>query len=107
MPGFDGSGPVGQGSMTGRAMGRCNPAAAESSAGAWSGYGRGMACRRGRGGRGGFAGRGMGMGQGCFQGNTQGFQVDEKESLRAQASQLQESLQAIQKRLDDLEQSDK
>ncbi len=92
--------------MTGRAMGRCNPATADSNTGAWYGYGRGMACRRGRGGRGAFGGRGMGMGRGFFQGNAPIPRTDEKEALKTQASQLQESLQAIQKRLDDLEGSD-
>ncbi|WP_462325441.1 DUF5320 domain-containing protein [Desulfoplanes sp.] len=51
MPGFDGTGPRGQGSMTGGGFGRC------------PGAGYGMRPRFGRGG--GF-GRGWGMGQGRF-----------------------------------------
>ena len=58
MPGFDGTGPRGQGSMTGGGFGRC------------SGAGYGMRPRFGQGGgfgRGGF-GRGFGNGQGRFAG---------------------------------------
>lgn len=51
MPGFDGTGPLGQGPMTGRGLGNCNPNAAGYGAG--RGLGRGM----GRG-----FGRGMGRG---------------------------------------------
>lgn len=51
MPGFDGTGPRGQGPMTGGGFGRC------------SGTGYGMRPRFGRGGR---WGRGWGTGQGRF-----------------------------------------
>jgi len=45
MPGFDGTGPLGQGAMTGRGMGRCNPAwnAGAIGRGLGRGMGRGMA----------------------------------------------------------------
>ena len=58
MPGFDGSGPLGQGPMTGGARGYCNP-------GYGGAYGRGFG--RGRGFRRGFGpgyGRGRGFGYG-------------------------------------------
>ena len=55
MPRFDGTGPMGQGPMTGRGMGPCNPNARP-------GYGRGYG-----------QGRGRGMGQGYGRGRGRGF----------------------------------
>ena len=52
MPGLDGSGPQGRGSMTGRGMGRCGSMA-------WAGMGRGRNLAMGRG-----MGRGRGYGRG-------------------------------------------
>lgn len=75
MPGFDGSGPLGRGSRTGRGMGRCPPAEPvtpeeEEAAGSQGNVppapayqferGGGFGMGRGRGGR----GRGMGRGFG-------------------------------------------
>ena len=57
MPGFDGRGPNGQGSMTGRGQGRCTNAD-----GATRGVGAGS-------GRGAFGGRGRGRGVGFGRGN--------------------------------------
>ena len=76
MPGFDRTGPQGQGPMTGRRMGRCNPEtqpkdsdtpannAEEFKDKGWFGYGRGFGRGRGmgRGFRHGFGGRGFGRG---------------------------------------------
>ena len=66
MPGFDRTGPMGAGPMTGGARGLCNPATAGAvrayggyAGGYGYGYGRGMGFRRGF--RGGY-GPGMGMG---------------------------------------------
>jgi Family of unknown function (DUF5320) len=108
MPGFDGSGPLGQGSMTGRTMGRCNSTSpGTKTEAAFYGCGRGMACRRGFGSRGASSGRGMGRGAGFSQGNAAPFtpvpQTDKNEPLKAQASQLQSSLQRIEQRLNELE----
>ena len=55
MPGLDGTGPTGRGSMTGRGLGRCNPDNKVQSQRNYQqplgrGYGRG--CGRGFGGRG-------------------------------------------------------
>ncbi len=58
MPGFDGTGPRGQGAMTGGGFGRC------------AGAGYGMRPRFGQGG--GF-GRGFGNGQGRFAGGSYGY----------------------------------
>ncbi len=105
MPGFDRSGPMGQGSQTGRGMGKCNPDAplTEQS----YGFGRGMGCRRGFGAGFGGAGRGGGRGMNSFGpavGNRQPVApADEQETLRIQADQLQQSLAVIQQRLDALE----
>jgi hypothetical protein len=67
MPGFDRTGPNGEGPRTGRGLGRCNPKKDESDEknredmnpqDEW--YGRGMGWRHGRGG---FRGRGPGRGR--------------------------------------------
>ena len=104
MPGFDRSGPMGQGSQTGRGMGQCNPNA--PSTGQYPAFGRGMGLRRGCGAGFGGAGRGMGRGAGFFGPAAMNQPVapaDEQEALRAQADQLQQSLAAVQQRLDALE----
>jgi hypothetical protein len=105
MPGFDRSGPMGQGSMTGRGMGKCNPDAPSTEQ--LYGFGRGMGCRRGFGAGCGGVGRGRGRGANYFgpgAGNSQPVgPASEHETLRAQADQLQQSLAAIQQRLDALE----
>lgn len=64
MPGFDGTGPMGGGPMTGRGMGYCS--GARPAAGAGFGYGRGgrFGFGFGRGGRGGGFGRGRGWAMG-------------------------------------------
>ena len=70
MPGFDRSGPMGQGSQTGRKQGKCNPesetTAEELPRG--RGFGRGFRNRLGNGqnfqsGRGKALGRGLGRGR--------------------------------------------
>ena len=106
MPGFDASGPMGQGMMTGRGMGRCNTnVGSDSLRGAEY---QGLGCRRGfGGGRGGrFLGRGQagsgGYGRGTV-GAGQTSQTREKEALQEQARQLQESLEDIRRRLSDLD----
>ena len=76
MPNFDQTGPAGQGSMTGRRMGRCanktvepaptdtNAADTNLDAGAAQPRGMGMAWRRGGGGGRGMGGRRGGFGMG-------------------------------------------
>ena len=124
MPGFDRTGPMGAGSMTGGARGLCNPATAgmRAEAGGYA-YGRGMGLRRGfRGGnsppinrdfrfaptgRGGGRGYGRGyMGYPAAVGPGPGFPVDAPDEigmLKAQADALRASLDAINRRLDDIE----
>jgi len=59
MPGLDGTGPQGQGSRTGRGLGRCTPEQADKLIGLMRGIGRGI----GRG-----LGRGRGRGRGLMDG---------------------------------------
>jgi hypothetical protein len=112
MPGYDRTGPMGAGPMTGGARGRCNPATAgtiPASAGIHS-YGRGLASRRGF--RGGFdpgVGRGRGFGRGhrwyppALGSSYPAEAASEMDMLKADADYLQKSLDAINKRIETLE----
>jgi hypothetical protein len=93
MPGRNGTGPMGQGAMTGRGLGYCtgNNTAV---------YGRGAGCGFGRG-----FGRGMGLGYGFRRGfgNFYAGQLPDmadKEILTEQKELLQRSIDAINKQLD-------
>ena len=112
MPGFDRTGPMGAGPMTGGARGRCNPATAgtiPAYVGGF-GYGRGLGLRRGfRGGYGPGQGRGRGYGRGYggypFVG-VPAVPLDttaEIDMLKAQADSMKNSLDAINLRIDELE----
>jgi hypothetical protein len=98
--------------MTGGRRGLCNPATAAGArafTGAY-GYGGGLGLRRGF--RGGY-GRGAGMGRGYGRGYGWYPPVagpaypyaaaDEMDMLRAEADYLRNSLEAINKRMDELE----
>ena len=112
MPGFDRTGPMGDGPMTGGARGRCNPATAgtiPAYAGGY-GYGRGLALRRGfRGGNGPGMGRGRGYGRGyewyppAVDPAYPVGAADEMDMLKADADYMKKSLDAINKRIEDLE----
>jgi len=112
MPGFDQTGPVGAGPMTGGARGRCNPATAgtiPAFAGGY-GYGRGSGLRHGfRGGYGSGQGRGRGVGRGYGwypPAAGPGYSMDpagEMDMLKVEADYLQKSLEAINKRIEELE----
>lgn len=105
MPGFDGSGPQGAGSMTGGGRGFCNTAAPGYDARFAGGYyGRGM----GRGFRGGY-GNGIGVRRG-FGWNTpvygSGLPVNttsEVNRLKAEADNLKGILDNINSRVAELE----
>lgn len=128
MPRGDGTGPMGQGAMTGRAAGFCAGYSVPGCAnGVGGGFGRGF----GRGFGGGFGrgfglGRGFGRGQGFGRGFGRGFgpmtaaawngpAVDstmaapaptaeqERGILQKQAEYLEENLQEIRKRLAELQ----
>ena len=112
MPGFDRTGPMGAGSMTGGARGLCNPANAGYNARFTQGssYGRGLGLRRGfRGGYGPDRGRGRGSVRGygwyppasvpAYSAGTS----DEMNMLKADANYMKTSLDAINKRIEELE----
>jgi hypothetical protein len=121
MPGFDGTGPWGQGPMTGGARGYCNPAGMSYG----PAYGRGYGMGRGRGYRRGFGpgvGRGMGYGRGFGRqwayppyggwnvptynapyGNPYTMTPEEEMNmLRDDASAIKAELDSINKRIEEL-----
>ena len=112
MPGFNRTGPMGAGPMTGGGRGFCNPANAgyERSAVGAFGFGGGMAY--GRGFRGGF-GRGIrrGFGRGFAWNQPQYFATypedptGELNMLKAQADSTKNMLDSINKRLTELKKS--
>jgi hypothetical protein len=111
MPRFDRTGPMGAGPMTGGARGRCNPATVGNiPAYSGGGYGRGLALRRGfRGGYGVGQGRGRGAGGGygwyppaAGPGYSMG-PAGELDMLKAEADYMHKSLEAITRRIDELE----
>ncbi len=121
MPRFDGTGPMGAGPMTGGRRGFCNPAQAgygSSYAGGLEfgrGFGRGLGFRRGFGpgfGRGWGYGRGFGWrafhpawgegypsAYGPYTTNPQ----DEAGMLKNEAEYMKQELDAINKRIEELE----
>ena len=103
MPGFDGSGPRGQGPMTGGARGYCNPAAGANAPAPYRGYGPGFG--RGR-------GRGFGYGRGFAAAGPMPVPAyampaeQEIGALKAQAGVVKNSLEAINQRIQALETKD-
>ncbi|MFA5384011.1 MAG: DUF5320 domain-containing protein [Eubacteriales bacterium] len=89
MPGRDGTGPLGRGSMTGRGLGFCKANAARYGAG--FGLGLGLGCRRGFG-RG--SGRWFNVGRTSLQ--------TQKELLQEQKDVLQSRLDVINRQLENL-----
>jgi hypothetical protein len=105
MPGGDGTGPVGMGPMTGRGAGYCAGYPTPgymSPAGGRGFWGRGRGGGWGR--RNWFYATGLPfwarMAQGLFGAPSA---EQEREVLRQQSQQLQESLNAINRRIEDLE----
>jgi len=119
MPGGDRTGPVGSGSMSGRAAGFCAGYGMPGYANQGFGLGRGMGRMRGRG-----PGRGRGMGLGGWWGVPGGryfggfptgaaaygplseprvYSRDESEWLKEQADALQRELKSVEARLAELE----
>lgn len=97
MPGRNGTGPLGFGSMTGRGQGACAGVNTPIYGGS---FGRG--CGRGFGGRFG-RGPGLGFGRGFgFGANATYNQTASKEGLQAQREQLKAALDAIDQRLESL-----
>lgn len=120
MPRGDNTGPMGQGPMTGRAAGFCAgynvPGYVNTAPAGRGGFGHGFGRGAGRGfGR--AAGRGFGRGYnegfgwggyatGSLAAGTQGFELspeNEREVLKRQQNYLAKELDAINKRLTDLD----
>jgi hypothetical protein len=111
MPGFDRSGPMGAGPMTGGRRGLCNPANTgyDSRFGGMFGFGRGMGL--GRGFRGGF-GRGMGRTfRRRFWNQPSDYPAyaqnpeEELNILKEEANSVKRSLDMINRRIAELEKS--
>lgn len=107
MPGFDRTGPRGEGPMTGGARGYCNP----DNAGYGSAYGRGYGLGWGRGYRGGFGGPRMGRGRDYGRQGVYGpayappyamSREEEINMLKDQADMINADLNAINKRIEEL-----
>ncbi len=93
MPGFNGTGPNGRGSMTGRGMGRCNDGGNRAPGFAGRGLGRG-------------AGRGLGRGAGQGLGRGFGYNTNvpsDKESLKNIAKDLKSDLDYVNNKLKETE----
>ena len=120
MPGGDGTGPGGMGPMTGRAAGFCAGYSVPGYANPVGGRGMGMGW--GRGFRGGGFGRGFGRGRAGYGLPAYGGAVNpyayggavnpfvptvapqqELDSLKGQAEYLEDSLDGIKKRIEELE----
>lgn len=96
MPGRDGTGPLGQGPMTGRGFGVY---AGNFAANGGTGYGRGLGCGFGRGagcGRGSGLGRRRGFG---FPGAAQDYGLTDEAILNEEKEFLQRRLDAVSKQL--------
>jgi len=111
MPGYDGTGPMGAGPMTGGARGRCNRATVGTIPAYTGGYGYGRDLGLRRGFRGGYGldmgrGRGFGRGYGWYPPAPRpDYPIDpasEMDMLKADADYMQKSLGAINKRIDEL-----
>ncbi len=102
MPGFDRSGPIGAGPMTGGRRGLCNSATAADVRAFMGAYGYGPGFRSGFG-----RGRGWrrGFGRGYAWPPAVGFDsAAELAVLRDEADYLKDGLDAVNRRIDELEQ---
>lgn len=109
MPGFDGTGPMGAGPMTGGGWGRCNPSGAYYGAPRY-GMGRGFGGRRGYGRgfgwRGAYAPAGGWYGPAYTAPYGNPYRMnpnDEINMLRDEATAIKNELDAINKRIEELE----
>jgi len=116
MPGFDGTGPRGEGSMTGGGFGYCGPGATGYGRPMGRGFGQGRGLRRGYGpGFGGGRGYGRGLGRRSFQPSGEGWygpaygspyamnSNEEVAMLQDEANALKSELNAITRRIEELE----
>ena len=126
MPGGDGTGPMGQGSRTGRARGYCAgyPAPGYMSPGIGRGLGRGRGFGRGMGFGRGFGFRRFGFAQSApaqiwepVQAQPQAYQLtkeqemqmleDEKKAIEQEQEALKQEIEEIKKRAEELEKGKK
>ena len=112
MPGRDRTGPMGQGTMTGRGAGLC---AGQASTGRSGGFGgRGFGRGRGGGGGGGRGGGGRGYGQGGGFGRGRGWRGffglqdggDDTARLETEADKLRAQVEQLERRLAELKAED-
>ncbi len=87
MPGFDRTGPLGRGAMTGRRMGYCADTRGVGNAFRGGGYGHGF-------------GRGFGYGRNFYEAGIS--DVSEKTMLENQVNTLKDQLTFLEKRLSEL-----
>ncbi len=107
MPGLNGTGPMGNGPMTGGGRGLCNPVNQgfeRQFSGASSGFGRGMGF--GRGFRGGMGMR-RGFGRDTFQNQPaySGITADELNTLKYETASVKSMLETISRKITELEQA--
>ncbi len=111
MPGGDRTGPQGMGPMSGRGMGYCSGNVIKNSENNVDAGGFGRGFGRGRGGRGQGQGRRRGGWRNWFPTfnndttSTSTGTADELTRLKDQAGQLETSLNAIRRRIDQLEET--
>ena len=111
MPGFDRTGPMGEGPMTGGARGRCNPRGLFNTLGGFGlgrgarrGYGQGFGRGYGRGpGRGGFSPAGRGWYGSAYDRPYAMDDRDEITILKNEADALNSELVEINRRIQELE----
>ena len=104
MPGRDGTGPVGMGAMTGRGAGMCARVGMSGYENAVPGRGFGMGYGRGRRNRFYATGQPGWMRFGGYAGPDRNPDTGmERQSLKSQADALQSELNAIKKRLSEIE----
>ena len=109
MPGFDRTGPQGEGPMTGGGRGFCNPAGAQYPLGRGRGFGGGRGLGRGYGPGRGYGQRGVNPAPRGYYGPGYGPQPysmapsEEINALRAETDAIKGSLDEIKRRLAELQ----
>ena len=101
MPGRDGTGPLGEGPMTGGGFGYCTPAGSETQLPVYGrlGRGRGLGLGRGRGVCGSFRFRQFPLRRNIAYNNSVG---DEKQLIENELKYLEGEMNELKKRLDEI-----
>jgi hypothetical protein len=110
MPGFNRTGPMGAGPVTGRGRGMCDSVYAGNIPQSAENYGYGRGLRLGRGFRGGYNpdmgygfGRRRGWNQPGYSGEYPENTTGELTTLKAQADSVKRTLETISRRIEELE----